>query len=297
MISKVFTGESFGAKLYSGTVNMAFIVNMASGSSGTLLQSSLDFKLGNIVGRGGYGIVYTLLNRSDIVVKVSSQTNSCRQWSNEYEKIVAAFTSMKAHPLYQSLTTVKMIDVKMFTQEDRTCFMVMERVFRPVYGDCNPKTFNKDSPTLQAQFGVEDSDLIHKGRGQFIGLRQIKGYLESCPMYQNATVETICHELGIFIGLLHFIAKNDGYDIEVFLGREYVEPRLKVFIADFDLSEPITQYDKATISRMTFCLDAVPYFPSKDNPDLFDRFANAYRSVAKSAGFLQVADIVLENYD
>jgi len=256
-----------------------------------------QFTLGTIIGRGGFGVVYTLLDRSDIVVKVSTQTNSCRQWSNEYEKIVIIRDRIIDTKFYKSLTTVKLIDVREFSQQNAHCFMVMERVFRPVFGDCNPKTFNKDSPTLQAQFGVDSSDLVHKGRGQFIGLQQIKGYLEACPMYQNATVETICHELGIFIGLLHFIAKNDGYDIEVFLGREYVEPRLKVFIADFDLSEPITQYDKATISRMTFCLDAVPYFPSKDNPDLFNRFANAYRSVAKSAGFLQVADIVLENYD
>lgn len=260
-------------------------------------MAGTQFHLGTVIGRGGYGVVYTLLDRNDVVVKVSSQTNSCRQWSNEYEKIVNAFALMRITPLYQSLTTVKMIDVKMFTREQDNCYMVMERVFRPVYGDCNPRTFNKDTPTLQPQFGIEDSDWISKGRGQFIGLKQIRGYLESCPLHKNATVETICHELGIFIGLLHFVGKNDGYDIEVFLGREYVDPHLKMFIADFDLTETITQYDKDTIDRMVFCLDAVPYFPSKSNPTLFTLFGNAYKSVAESVGLSEIADIVLERYD
>lgn len=256
-----------------------------------------QYNLGNIIGRGGYGEVYTLPDHPELVIKISSMVSSCRQWSNEFAKITKTRNLIQNNQIYQSLTCVKMIDVKGFSQENTRCYMIMERVFRPAEGDCNAKTLNTKSATLQAQFGVEDSNLIHKGRGQFIGLKQIRSYLQACPTHHNATVETLCHELGLFIGLLHFVGMNDGYDIEVFLGREYVNPRLKLFVADFDLTEEIKEYNPSTIQRMILCLDSVPYFPSKDNPELFALFSNAYRSIANLVGVVDVADQVLAEYD
>lgn len=260
-------------------------------------MESRHFMLDKVIGKGGFGSVYTLSDRPDLVVKISLINNSCRTWSNEYDKIVDVRDKIIDSPFYSLLKSVKLIDVKLFFQEDNTCYMVMERVYRPIYGDCNPETYNTDSPTLQAQFGVLDVSLVHKGRGEFIGLKQILEYLDSCPQYGSDTLENLSKELGIMMGLMHFIAKNNGIDVEVFLGRRYSDDKLRLFIADFDLTNTFDEYDKDTISNLVWSLSAFPYFPSKETEVLFEYFSLGYKSVADSVGLLHVAEAILEEYD
>ena len=98
------------------------------------------------------------------------------------------------------------------------------------------------------------------------------------------------------MGLLHYVGKNDGYDLEVFLGRKYRARKLKFFIADFDLSQPIIKYDDATVDRLVWSLDAVPYFPNKASK-MFKTFSEGYLEAAKAGGNLEIAERVLSEYD
>jgi hypothetical protein len=85
---------------------------------------------------------------------------------------------------------------------------------------------------------------------------------------------------------------NDGYDLEVFLGKEYNSKISRFYIADFDLSENITKYDKDTIKRISWSLTAVEYFPRENNKKLLDLFLKAYTSIAKIKG---INDIIVQN--
>ena len=100
------------------------------------------------------------------------------------------------------------------------------------------------------------------------------------------------------MGNIHFIGKNDGYDIEVYLGRKNVcnnndTHQLGFYIADFDLSESIEKYDIETVKRLVWSLDAVPYFPSEGK--LLDLFKDGYLKAAGSK-YKHVAELVMERY-
>ena len=119
------------------------------------------------------------------------------------------------------------------------------------------------------------ADIIFKGRGQFIGLKQIKEYVDI------DTIPKIVYELGKVMGLIHFKGKNDAYDMEVFLGKEEHSKICRFYIADFDLSEEIKEYDKETIKRIEWSLSAIEFFPNKDTDDEYlQLFLNGYLEIA-----------------
>jgi tRNA A-37 threonylcarbamoyl transferase component Bud32 len=156
--------------------------------------------------------------------------------------------------------------------------MILPRIYRP----------NKDKGyTIQAQLGSESCHMIHKGRGEFIGLKEIRKYIS------ENDIEIACQELGTMMALIHFVGKNDAYDIEVFLGKELHSKKSRFYIADFDLSEEIKQYDDDTIERICWSLDAIPYFPNNNNKKLFDLFKNGYSKIAQNH---ELVEKIFENY-
>ena len=241
--------------------------------------------LGNEIGRGGFGIVYMMKTDDAKCVKTSTKKSSCRQWSNEYQKIMQIFNKIESHSAFHSIKNVRIIKPIEFKETNDICYMTMPRVFRP-----EGKDFMK--PTIQALLGVKSSRVVYKGRGENIGLEQIREYISS------EELDKMSHELGILMGLIHFVAKNDAYDIELYLGKESNSKKCRLYIADFDLSENIISYDKETIERIAWSLDAVPYFP-KPNVDihLFSKFEKAYRHIAIMSGISkEIVDMIFEQY-
>lgn len=230
--------------------------------------------LGAEIGRGGFGTVYEMKDDPSICVKVSHkgpQSQSCRQWSNEYKKISTLATNIeKTHSnALKRLKYVRLLTPIKFHENNDSCYMLMPRIYRPDHTDT-------PQPTIQAQLGVETCKMVHKGRGEFIGLKEIRSFVQS-----QQVLEQVVKELGKAMALIHFYGKNDAYDIEVFLGIEKHNKTIRFYIADFDLSEEIKTMNPETIKRVVWSLDAVPYFPTKHtDPRLFDIFKNAYAKIA-----------------
>lgn len=247
----------------------------------------MDALLGDEIGRGGFGTVHIHKKDPSLCIKVSNKSSnnstSCRQWSNEYKKITSFVDNIQDLPSYKGLKLVKVIKPIEFTDTNQQCYMVLPRVFRP-----EGKASN-NLPTIQAQFGFPSVRMVHKGRGEFIGLNEIKEYMS------KEDIEIASKELGIIMGLIHFVGKNDAYDVELFLGKEYRGKKSKLFLADFDLSETIKQYDAETIHRMAWSLDAVPYFPRESvDPKLFELFKQGYTRVSPDE---KVVEKILEDYE
>ena len=230
--------------------------------------------LGQEIGRGGYGTVYIHKQDPALCVKRSDKTGkACREWSNEYKKIMTMIKNIEASPSSHLLTTMKMVKIlapAQFNETSKLCYMMLPRIFRPEGKDVI-------RPTIQAQLGVQSVQMVHKGRGEFMGLQQLGKFI-SAPKLKVAAFE-----LGLIMGLIHFHGRNDAYDIEVFLGKEKGGKQARFYIADFDLTDDIKSYDEATIERMYWSLDAVPYFPKQDvDPVLYDQFRKGYAKVAPS---------------
>lgn len=241
-------------------------------------------QLGQEIGRGGFGIVYTMKDDPSMCIKVSNKskgTVSCRQWSNEFKKITSFVEKIETNPEYKKLKMVRVIRPLEFVETEKDCYMVLPRIFRP-------EGRFSTLPTIQAQLGWKSGRMMHKSRGEFIGFEELQAYVS------KKDLEIVAHELGIMMGLIHFIGKNDAYDVELYFGKEAGAKKPRFYLADFDLSESIKSYDEDTISRMTWSLDAVPYFPREDvDPDLYETFRLDYKQMEDQVG---VADKVFEAY-
>ena len=240
-------------------------------------------QLGEELGRGGYGVVFALKTNPELVVKISSKKSNCRVWSDEFNKIKKTMSRIEDDTFYNNLKYVKILEpIEFMENEDQLCFMLMPRIYRPD---------KQNGPTIQTIFGEKSMNVIHKGRGQFIGLEQIKEFIP------EENIKKVVYELGIAMGLIHFVGKNDGYDIEVFLGLEYKTKKVKCYIADFDLTESISKYDKETMNRMLWSLEAVQYFPLSNNKELFDSFIKGYTKVGVEADINRdVLEYIISEY-
>jgi hypothetical protein len=187
--------------------------------------------------------------------------------------------------------------------EDRHCYMFMPRIYRP---DGRDEVYPH---TVQAFLGSKNQDLLSKDRGQQLGLKQLK---EMASLRSNSNSNSsstsnkeqtarffmkVAYELGKIMALIHYFAKHDAHDVELYMGKLYRGRRPRFFLADFDQSESIVEYDDEVIGRLVWSLDAVPYFPRPEvDKALYDRFRTGYLRVAKLAKMHDVAKKVLEEY-
>lgn len=246
--------------------------------SATKMEELLDKE----IGRGGFGIIYTHKTDPKLCIKVSEKsenkpTKSCREWSNEYKKIMEI--KKKIYNNIKNLKMTRIVFPTRFIETQTKCYMELPLIYRP--------DRDLDKPTIQALLGVESQRTVYNGRGEFIGLQEIR------ELISEPDLETACYELGIIMGLIHYIAKNDAYDIEVIIGKEYHTKKTRFYLIDFDLTNKIDEYDNKTIENMTWALDAVPYFPYKSvDPTLYELFRNGYYSIVPR----ELADSIFENY-
>jgi serine/threonine protein kinase len=212
----------------------------------------MNNQLGKEIGRGGYGIVYEHKNNPKLCIKKSMKKSNCRIWSNEYAKI------KNINKNIPQLKHVKMIVPTEFNESENECYMIMPRIKNPLNSD----------KTLHPLLGEQDFYHVDKKRGIFMGLRQLCDKLNINEEY----LKKIALELGIMMSNIHFKAKNDAYDVEIYLNSDY-----NFYLADFDLSEEIVTYNHETIKRIVWSLDAVTYFPATDCcKELYEIFKNGY---------------------
>ncbi|CAH6420935.1 Hypothetical protein UVM_LOCUS285 [uncultured virus] len=253
-------------------------------------MQTVDLTRGRELGRGGFGIVYALAQHPDLAVKVSSRnmaTNSCRKWHKEYQLIRDFMQRIQAAiPNFRFPDDAEIVVPVWVRETEDECSMVMPRILPP----------DDSGPTVQAQLGAPSVDLVQKARGRFVGLEQIERYWQRAG--ERGDLAKAAFEIGTLMALLHYVGKNDAYDVELFLGHQYGDPKLKFFLADFDLSQPIDRYDDETIERMVWSLDAVPYFPRPEiDRELYDAFADGYARIADLNGLGNVAEAVLAAYE
>lgn len=238
----------------------------------------MSYQLDKEIGRGGYGIVYSCQD-ANVCIKKSFKKSNCRLWSNEFQKMKDLESNLGKKT---SIGRIHLIVPTKFYETDDECIMEMPRIYNPI-----------GFKTLHPLLGDSDCNYVNKNRGVFKGMNQLKTELGLTDTF----LEQVSYDLGVMMGNIHFIGKNDAYDIEVYLGCKNVcknkDNELGLYIADFDLSEQIQEYDNETIYRMIWSLDAVPYFPTKGK--ILDLFKSGY-ILAAGKKYKDVAEFIISKY-
>jgi hypothetical protein len=169
----------------------------------------------------------------------------------------------------------RVLDPAKFIETPDECYMILPRIFRP-----EGKT--DQMPTLQAYLDEPSANYIYPGRGEFIGLEQVRQYVSDQDLKRGV------FELGLLLGLIHFVGRNDAYDLEVYLGKEYTTKKARFYISDFDQSEKIDNFNDDEIERMQWSIIALPYFPTNHSLELYQLFRQGYYLIVPA----QIADKV-----
>ena len=244
--------------------------------------------LGDKLGGGLFGHVYADKTDPSLCIKMSNKQNDinyCRQWSNEYKKI-KELTEKIGENVLKKLKFVRIIKPTEFVESPSLCYMKMIRIVRTYYEN-DLERQKSSSITIQPQLGYKNLSIVHKTRGQYIGLRQIQ------TIFTQDELETACYELGILLGLIHYIGKNNALDTELFLGREYRSNKVKFYIADFDATSQFTNFDIKTIKELGASIGDIPYYPrSSVNKKLYKNFYEGYCSIVP----IHLAELIFEEY-
>ncbi len=229
------------------------------------------------IGFGGSGIVYFDPSQPTSVFKTTSQKETCSTWKKE-SKIYEKFNEYDIDNRF-----CKLLKMKEYKIVDDKCYMELTRAV-------NPENERADY-TIHPFFGVDSLDNTHKGRGHFLGIKELikKNY------FTQENIEDYVEHLAIIMAKLHYLVQNDGYDLELFLSRE--GDNIVIYLADFDLSQFMTKYNNEDINRMEWSLSAVPYFPTRDQSELYEIFTTNYLKEAKIHNKEDIAIKVLEKYE
>lgn len=240
----------------------------------------IESKLGTIIGKGGFGSVYTIIDMPKLCVKKSNKNNNCRIWKNEYNIIINIHKILNKIDIFNKLKYIKIIKAIQFIENSNgNCYMIMNRIYRPIIPITKTNITKLNNLTINALFGIKKNTLYKKSqRGEFYGLDKLN------DIFNEEQIKVIIKELGIVMALLHFIVKIDAFDIELYVGLEYDNITPCIYIADFDLSENIIDFNDDIIkNRICWALEAMPYFPNKDcNEEHYNIFKEAYIKIAKN---------------
>jgi hypothetical protein len=150
------------------------------------------------------------------------------------------------------------------------------------------------------------SDLNIK-KGHILGYKEIIKKLKEFEPFEipNTKINSINglnYYLGSLIAIVHYKAKYDGLDTEIFLTRENeTEKNIKVTMLDFGLCRNIS---KNLMKNPTKAYEKIVYtmtntnemfFPNP-NKKSFKYFLQGYYEVADSLGFLEIAETVIKKF-
>jgi hypothetical protein len=232
------------------------------------------------IGKGGTGTVYLDPSQPTYVFKVSDKDATCRQFDSEYK----VYNQMNKHTINTELVKVLRMNGYKMTRENNGCVLELSRVINPIDHDLNY--------TIQVELGEDSFEYKHPMRGYILGKKQL---VEKNILLEDM-LESYSEQLGVVMARIHYIVKNDAWDIEVYAGKEKGFENTILYIGDFDRSRMIEDYTPDVIERMVWSLAAVPYFPNQRQPKLLEAFRSGYMKIATSVGKQDVANAVLSEY-
>lgn len=227
------------------------------------------------IGRGAAGAVYIIPETfPDDAFKISSDMGTCRNWQSEYKLTIAIQESMNIY-----VENVRFAKLKSYKSSDDYCVMQMQRIINP----------DNENYMIHTIFALPSRDLLVEKRGRSLGYAELLKYLS------QEKIKSIFKDLGRFMAHMHLVAKLDGNDIELLLGRTNNDPELRIYVVDFDQIKPIINYSDESVRIVADNMGTIEYFPNSDVPD-YEEFRDAYLRAGVKFGMKEEAEKIMTRY-
>ena len=160
----------------------------------------------------------------------------------------------------------------------------MEKVTNPI---------DKTTTVIQPLFGENDKFKHDPKRGYYVSIDIL--IRENNILLSD--LKNIIVDLAKFLAKMHFKAKMDGNDIEFFLSYDKQTKKPIIIVADFDLVENITNYDKDIKDKIIWGMTNIEFIPmpfvSKGIDKLFKIFSTNYIKTAEKYDKKEVAEQII----
>lgn len=243
---------------------------------------SIDIFKNNIsnsvkIGQGGYGSVYIDPSQPENVFKQSKSSCTCKTWTRE------SIIYNKLNTFNINTSNVKILKMIDYYNDDQMCIMELTRAFNPLGQD--------NKYTIQVLFGNNDEEQLYDNRGLFLGVNKIIEY----NIINKNELNSYIQNLAIVLSRLHFIAKNDCFDVELFLSKE--KDGIIVYFGDFDQSLFIDNFtDEIINDRIIWGMCAIEYFPTPKQ-SFYELFKNEYIKEAERHNCGDIATKIIQKYE
>lgn len=216
------------------------------------------------IGKGGYGTVYVRDDDPSYVMKQSVRRETCRQWNVENHKLSVVKSFLSEVHGADELARIVFHDAYHVDQSHESCSAIMLRVR-------NGKDPEVDQP-LHAKYQHESLDVLEK-YGYDAGLQQ----LDKLGVVDIRYIKSLAR----LFARLHYVAQNNGWDTEVLAGTTYDDPKIRLYVIDFDMTEDLRQCeDMDKYAESCFHTLVTGYFP-KPGSWGYTEFKDAYIRTAE----------------
>ena len=236
----------------------------------------------NIIGKGGYGTIYTTENPRLVQKYHLREDGSCDSLYKEFAMQRIAYEATKNNPIYAVPKPRKWVLGK------DGCSFIMDRIYSPDGGNLSWHLYLSEEPNFDNIIS-ENGGFI---RGRYLGIQSL---LNNIP---DINVSNIVYYAGLLMGDVQYGSMQTAVDTELIIG-SYYDPKIvgyaqdqNLFLIDYDQSNP-WHIDDPPYENLVWALEAEPYWPYPGSP-FYAYFEKGYLESATKHGLAHVAEKVLD---
>jgi hypothetical protein len=292
-----------GMKIAEGPVDLASLKKQCYPIIEPLAPSTINW--GNLIGSGTYGLILgTIVEPDKWVVKVADKTTSCTTMNHEINLHESAIKALQTFKEAQRDLPVFCPGIARFAHKDKCCWYYMQKIYKP-------QDFSKlIHTTIEDVDPGEPRETEEKWSGIFPSpgdLNQIIKHFTRSGISNLGAIENVARLNGTIFGILHYLSKQTGQDIEITLGKMGKNQPITVIFFDFDKSgfwHEVNE-DQYQIQNNSEILTKNQFIKVLSNSmtnaycttmgDIGKQFSEGYQAIAEMVGLGDIAIKTLNN--
>ena len=188
----------------------------------------------NLVGSGTYGLILgTIVEPDKWVVKVADKTTSCTTMNHEKNLHQSAIEALHRFKVENGNIPIFCPGILKFAHIDKCCWYYMQKIYKPPDFSKLIHTTIEDADPEEPRTTQEKWSGIFPSPGDLNEL--IRDFTRNNKSYLGS-IENVARLNGTIFGILHYLSKQTGQDIEITLGKMGKNQQITVIFFDFDKS-------------------------------------------------------------